>query len=198
MTTPAPKKKAEPLVSKIIAATTREQAVEVLNDTLESLHLTSNYTTLVHLKDELASFAAQYKEVSDHYRELAFPREYDDLHQLRIDLNFIYRDITDALSFEINKLYMYYRERKTVTRADSIMNLRNNEDFQSVFKTKSASAIRDYMGFDPTYNEWTTCNALAYGLYKQLESTLNSIRQMIDLIAAESKRALIIATKDAK
>lgn len=191
-------KKSEELVQQILTASTRQDAIAVLERTLEQLHLTSNYITLVDLKDRLDKFSLQFREISDSYRDLVFPRSYDDLHTVRVDLNFLYRDTSDDLSFEVNKLYLFYRERKTVTRAEAIINLKNNEEFQKEFKTRSTSAIRDYMGYDNTYNEWTSCNAVAYGLYKQLEALLNSIRQMTDLVSSEEKRALMIAQKDVK
>ncbi len=192
------KKKAGELLPLIIAAQTDEDAIGVLNKTLEALYLTSNYTEIVALQDELKAFEKQYREISDQYRSLVVPRSYDDLHNIRVELNFLYRDISDSLTFDTNRLKIHFEETKTVQRAVSMQNLKRNEDVQRDFKASSASALRDIVGLDGDYVEHTACQSISYGLYQNLSTLLNGIRQMVDSIASEEKRELLILSKDQK
>ena len=194
----AVQKKSGILVEEIIAAKDTTEAIGVLKHVLDELFLTEDYLHLVALKDQLQEFSTQYGDLSDQYRELATPRSYEDLHEIRVGLNFIYRDIVDLLSFEINRVYIYYRENKTTARSQASLSLKTDEEFKKNFVKLSESLIRDYLGSAPSYATWTKCAAMSYGLYKQLESTLISIRQFTDTIASDEKRALHILQKDVK
>lgn len=190
------KKKAGELIPKIIEANTKEKAIEVLNDTLEALYLTNNYTQLVHLKDSLSGYEKQFKDVSNVYRSLVSPRRFEDVHAIRVDLNFLYRDIVDELDFEINRLKIYWEEQKTVVRASSMVSLKEDEDFQSKIKANSTSALRDIVGADDGYKEFVSLASISYGLYQNLRDLLNSIRQMTDSLASESGYLKRIESKE--
>lgn len=190
------KKKAGELIPKIISADTKEKAIEVLNDTLEALYLTNNYTQLVHLKDSLNGYEVKYKEISNEYRSLDSPRRFNDVHGIRVDLNFLYRDIVDELDFEINRLKIYYEEQKTVVRASSMVSLKEDEDFQSKIKANSTSALRDIVGADDGYKEFVSLASISYGLYQNLRDLLNSIRLMTDSLASESSYLKRIESKE--
>jgi hypothetical protein len=180
------KKKAGELIPKIISADTKEKAIEVLNDTLEALYLTTDYTELVHLKDVLNGYEKQYKEISDRYRSLDSPRRFENVHGIRVDLNFLYRDIVDELDFSINKNKIYYEERKTIVRSSSILELREDSEFQERIKATSTSALRDVMGESGSYKKYVSLASISYGLYQNLRDLLNSIRLMTDSLASES------------
>src|SRR5690606_27246929 len=145
-----------------------------------ALYLTNNYTQLVHLKDSLNSYEKHYREISDAYRSLVSPRRFEDVHGIRVDLNFLYRDIVDELDFEINRLKIYYEEIKTSVRAESMLSLKEDEDFQSKIKANSTSALRDIVGADNSYKEFVSLASISYGLYQNLRDLLNSIRLMTD------------------
>lgn len=179
-------KKAGELIPKIIAATTKEKAIEVLNDTLEALYLKNDYTQLVYLKDTLNEYEDKYKETSYKYRELETPRRFQDVHNIRMDLNFLYRDIVDELDFEINRLKIYYEEVKTSVRSSSMLSLREDEEFQSKIKATSTSALRDVVGASGEYKEYISLASISYGLFQNLRDLLNSIRMMTDSLASES------------
>lgn len=176
----------------------KKDAVEVLEEVLSALHLSNDYTTLVGLKTRLKEFEKQYREITDDLRSLSFPRKYEDVHNIRTELNFLYRDISDELSFEINRTKIYYEEYKTVQRAASIENIKNDETLQEKFKAKSTSALRDIVGADGDYEEYVALASISYGLFQNLISLLNSIRMTTDTLAAECKNILSINIKDVK
>lgn len=191
-------KKAEELIPLIINASDRQSAISVLNKTLESLYLTNDYVNIVHLKDRLQEYQAEYQGIVDTYKELGEVKAYAELHSIRTDLNFLYREVTDNLVFDINRLKIYYEEYKTIQRSRSMESLKENEDFQQKFKAKSTSALRDAVGADKEYNEYVTATSISYGLYQNLQTMLNSIRQMIDSVASEESFLRIIENKDVK
>lgn len=190
--------KSADLIPQIIEAKTKEEAIIVLNETLKMLYLTTNYTEIVALQDILKEYQEDYKKISDVYRSLSTPRSYEDIHAIRIDLNFLFRDTSDALSFDVNRLKVWFEETKTIQRGNSMRNLLDNQEVQEKFKAKSSSALRDIVGLDGDYVEHTSCQSISYGLYQNLSNLLNSIRQMIDSISSEERREMIILTKDVK
>lgn len=191
-------KKSLPLVEAIIEAKGKTEAIKVLNDVLIALNVSSSYLELVSLKDKLSDYQNEFRNISDLYRELAIPMNYEDVHEIRTNLNFLYRDISDALSFDINRHYIFYREAKTTTRAKASVDLKNDEEFKKNFKTTSESLIREYVGYSNTYSDWVSCAGLSYGLYKGLESLLSAIRQMVDSLASSEKHTLMILSKNVK
>jgi len=175
------KKKAADLVPKIIEANDRNSAIEVLNDVLEALYLTQSYTEMVYLQDKLKGYQKQYREISDEYRSLDVPKRFDDVHNVRVDLNFLYRDIVDELDFDINRLKIYYEEGKTTTRADAISALKQRDEYTK----KSESSLRDIVGMDDGYKEYVALVSMSYGMYKALNNLLTNIKMMADSLASE-------------
>ena len=190
--------KSAELIPQIIEANTLVQAVEVIQNTLKLLYLTTSYTEIVGLQDILKTYEEEYRKISDVYRSLEQPRSYEDIHAIRIDLNFLFRDISDTLSFDVNRLKIWFEETKTVQRGNSMKNLLDNEEVQAKFKAKTSSSLRDIVGLDGDYVEHTSCQSISYGLYQNLANLLNSIRQMIDSISSEERREMIILQKDVK
>jgi hypothetical protein len=191
-------KKSEKLVPLIINAKTEQDAVEVLKQTLKILNLTSDYVELNNLKYELNDFEAKFKKVADNYKELGTPKRYIDVHEIRVELNFLYRDITDALAFSINQNKIYFEEQKTVVRAESMLELRDDEALQDKVKAKSTSALRDIYGAAEGTKEFVNLASISYGLYKNLETLLNGVKMLTDSIASEEKYLLMIETRDVK
>ncbi len=191
-------KKSEKFVQQIIDASDRQGAIEILKAVLDDLYLSDSYVDLVHLKDMLSTFKKEYTEISDAYRLLTVPRKYNDVHEIRVNLNFLYRDISDALSFEVNRLKIFYEEAKTTTRADAMLSLSDNESVQKKVKAVSTSSLRDIVGADSAYKEYVRLASISYGLYQELANTLTSIRQMIDSVASEEKVLFEIEKRDVK
>jgi hypothetical protein len=189
-------KKLEKLIPKIIEATTREAAVNVLLETLENLYLSTSYTEMVRLRDRLEHYQDRFKtEISGLSGDAII--EYEELNNVRLTLSFLYREIQDELSAPINSNKIYYEEVKTARRAEGLEELLDSETAEK-FKAKSASALRDIVGASKSYKEYASEYAIAYGNYKTLESLLNSIRLTLDSIASREKRELIILSKDVK
>ena len=116
----------------------------------------------------------------------------------RLALTFLYRDVSDKFSFNINSKKIYFEEMKTSQRAESMKNLRHNDDVQKTFKATSASALRDIVGLDDEYKEYITNASISYGLYQQLGNFLNGIRQFVDYLASAIKTEQQIKQQDAK
>ena len=195
------KNKARELVPLIIEAKTEEDAINVLNESLKLLHLTSDYVSLVYLKDKLEEFQAEYKEIVNNYREIPFPRPYESLAETRDNLSFLYVQIQDELSFEINKCKIYWGEDKKATvRAESMVDAKDNEDLVKANNGKvlSLSSLDRVYGISGEYQEYMNLYSISYGMYQSLLSLLSSIRIMTDSVASQSSHALMILTKDAK
>ena len=188
--------KAAELLPKIQEASTQKEALSVLHVILETLHLTSNYTRLVSLKNKLEEYKDRYNEITDDYQKSE--KSLRDMTEARTELNFIYRDISDKLSFEIYKNKIFFEENKTAIRAESIKSLKHNEEVQKDFNVKSASGLRDIVGLDNSYKEYIENASISYGLYQELNSTLNSMRMFIDLLASSIKNEQLIIQKDVK
>ena len=178
-------KKSIKIIPQIIECKDRDKAIDILNQVLIELNLRSDYIHLNELKDRLDYYQKEFNKESDHLRELAHPRDINDLNQIRINLNFIYRDITDELSFQINKVKIYHEENKTAIRGAAMFEIAEDEEKQSKVKAKSASALRDIYGASEEYKQYVNEASISYGLYKNLENLLNAIKMMTDSIAAE-------------
>ena len=188
--------KAKDLLPKIIEATTKTQAIEALHEVLEALHLSDNYTNLVKTRDGLSDEKEKFVQMTDDYDKSQ--KTLEDMIDIRTKLNFLYRDVSDKFSYVINKNKIFFEEQKTSVRAEAMRNLKENEEAQTIFKTKSTSRLRDIVGFDTKYQEYISNASISYGLYQELNSVLNSIRMFIDLISSTIKNEQIILQKDVK
>jgi len=191
--------KGEKLIPLIVGATDREKAINVLNETLKVLHLTTDYLDLVKLKDKLDEYQEQFKEISKEYEQSSFPREYHFLAKTRDDLAFLYRDITDSLSFEINSAKIRFGEdAKTEARGESIMALKDNADLKINDKKVSVSQLREVYGVAPEYKEYLNLYSISYGLYQNLIKLFESIKMLSDSISSQAKVAHEIDKRDVK
>lgn len=188
--------KSKDLIPKIINAGTKKEAIEVLNDVLEALYLTNNYTDIVRLKDSLTEYKERYRKLTDKYEKS--DRDIQSMLGTRTDLNFLYRDISDKFSFDINRLKIFYEECKTSVRAESMKNLKADTEIQEIFNAKSTSSLRDIVGLSDTYREFIANYSIAYGLFKDLETLLTSVRMFTDLLASSIKTEQTILMKDVK
>ena len=189
-------KRATELIPKIKTASTNEEAIAVLHDVLTSLYLTNNYTNLIALKDRLAVEKNRFREITDEYE--FSEKTMQDMTETRGKLNFLYRDVSDELSFDINRSKIYFEEYKTSVRAESMKVLKEDKEIQEMFGAKSTSALRDIVGIAGSYKEYISNASVSYGLYQELNNILNSIRMFIDLLSGSIKNEQIILMKDAK
>ena len=189
-------KKSAELLPLIVGASTEDEAIEVLYKTLDALYLTSDYTEIVGLKDKLEGYKLEVKKEMDRFKEA--DKCYDSISDTRLNLNFLYRDINDELTFDINRLKIHYEKYKTVQRFESMDSLKNNVDVADKYKAKSASALRDLVGADSGYKEYVSLASISYGLWQELSKVLESIRLFTDTLASMAKREQNIEIKDAK
>lgn len=195
------KKKSAELLPKIIAAKNNDEAITVLNETLKYLHLTSDYIDLVYLKDTMENFQIEYGEIIEKHKNIPFPRSYEALAEVRDELAFLYREIQDSLSFEINKTKILHGDdRKATVRAESIISAKENEDLKKANNNKqlSLSSLDRVYGISEEYQEYINLYALSYGLYHGLINLLSSIRLMSDSVASQANHALTVLQRDVK
>lgn len=188
-------KKSATLIPKIIQAGNTEQAITVLNEVLKTLHFSSDYLELVALKDELDDYNSRFNDICKNCVE---ENDISTLNNMRIELNFLFREISDKLVFEVNKQKVFFEEQKTITRAHGMMEIRENESVQGKLKATSTTALRDIVGLSDEYKENVACISMSYGLYKQLEMLLNGIRMMTDSLASKVNTERTILMKDVK
>lgn len=194
------RKKSADLIPLIVKASDEASAIDVLHKTLEYLHLSSTYTTLVGLRDRMVEFQKQYEEIVGKYKSLPFPRDYKDLAEIRDSLAFLYRDIQDELSFEVNKAKSHGDEAKTLVRAEAVISAKENEKLKEVNggKPLSMSALDRLYGISDEYQEYLNTYGISYGLYQALMTLLTSIRIMSDSIASQASYALTVLQRDVR
>jgi hypothetical protein len=192
-------RKSEELIPLILQADDEDKAIDVLNEVLECLYLTSDYIELKKLKDRFEELKSEANGIIEmykaNYRNQTLNVELMD--QAKTELNFMYIQITDELAFDSSRLKIFYEEKKTVQRFDSMYAL-SDDEISNKFKAKSASALREIMGADPGYRQFVSLAAISYGLWNEVNKYLESIKLLTDTIAGQLKRELIINVKDQK
>jgi len=195
------KKKSAALLPKIIAATTDEEAIQVLNDTLELLYLGDDYLELLKLKNRLNELKLDFKEIEDSYRAVSFPREYSQLAEIRDEIAFLYRTTNDELSYEINRCKLRWSdEGKTAVRAQSIIDAKWNEELIKVNNNKalSLSSLESVYGITDGYKEYLALASSSYGLFQELIAFFASMNKLSDSVASQASHALQILNRDVK
>lgn len=190
--------KSKDLVPFIIEASDEKGAVDVLVKIAETLHISQNYTHLVTIKDSMDEYKTKFRELSNRYSSIPVPRPYNSLHELRVELSFLFRDFTDDLAFEINKSKIFHEERKTEARAIAMIELKEDQDFQKKIKATSTSALRDIIGASSSYQEFITLASFSYGLYQEYQKMSDAIKMFNDSLASECREAQYHDLKDAK
>jgi len=191
-------KKSEDLLPIIQKASTREEAIEALNEVVQVLHLSQNYFHLMDLKRIMHEHKASFTAITNRYRSIPTPRPYNSLHELRMELSFLSRDFADNLAFEVNKAKIFHEERKTEARAAGILELKDNTEFQSKLKTTSASGLRDMVGAAGIYQEYIALAAVSYGLYQEFHKVGDSMKLFNDALASECREMQFIEQRDIK
>lgn len=183
-----------------MAASTQEEAIGALIEIAETMHLTQNYSHLIGLKDQLDSYENKFKDIIKQYNTIRYSgvRDYDQLHNIRLELNFLYQELNDELGFEINKAKILNEEKKTVIRAEAMRDLKNDPEFQKDIKATSASALRDLVGAASVYQEYVSMASVAYGMYSEFHKLMDAIKMMTDSLASECRQAQYVEQKDVK
>jgi hypothetical protein len=185
-------KKAGRLLEIIVEADSKDKAIEVLNETLKELYLTSDYTFLVSLEDRLSGYENNFKVLCDSYE--ASEKNYHIIDEIRTNCAFLYREINDELSFDVDRLKIFYENDKTARRYDAMVDMKNNGEFNA----NSASAARELIGGHDGYREYISLASTAYGIWKEKNGLLDSIKLFTDVLASRAKRELDIEKEDVK
>jgi hypothetical protein len=123
--------KSRELLPKIVGASNNNEAIEVLHDVLELLHLSNSYTDLVKVRDDLTEQKQIFAEITNTYNNSE--KSIEVMMDFRKDLNFLYRDISDKFSYTVNKNKIFFEEQKTAVRAEAMKNLKENNEAQEIF-----------------------------------------------------------------
>lgn len=193
--------KSSELIPRIITATSKQESIEILTDALKMLHLTSDYTALVALKDKLDEYKQTFREIKNKYKVLETPRFYTQVHEIRVELDFLYQDVVDDLSFEVNKLKIYWGDdRRSEIRATSVERATQRMEKEAEAtgtKKPSHSLVMDMFGKEDTYKEFLNYKAMSYGTFKELTYLLTAITSVTNSLSSESKWLMNIENKNA-
>ena len=80
--------KARDIIPKIIKSSNKSEALVVLNDILEALHLSESYTNLIKIRDSFSEKKQEYVDITDEYN--SSPQTIEDMLEARKYLNFLY------------------------------------------------------------------------------------------------------------
>lgn len=190
------KNKSKELIPLIQKATTKDEAIKVLYEVLDALHMTSSYTEMVALKDKLGEYKDEYKKITSAYEKS--DQSYKETDNTRGQLNFLMVNLTDELSFQVNKTKIYYENLRTQIRSESIQDIGQDEVLKKTMNVKSISAIEKIYGIQDSYKEYVVNYSMAYGIYKDLGNLLESIKLFTDLLASRISMERVILMKDQK
>lgn len=195
------KKKSAELLPKIIACKTKEEAVAVLTEAFKMLHLTSDYNDLVALKDTLDVHKKELQSIQNEFSDLEVPRKYLDIHNTRLALNFLYMQVSDDLSFEVNKLKVYYgddrRSEVKASSAEAVRRRLEEEAKAAAKKGPSHALVMDIYAAEPSYKEFVVMKSFSYGLYKELDNLLTAIIKFSDSVSSEESYLRNIEARNA-
>lgn len=188
-------KKSTQLIDKIIAAKNKIEAIEILNDTLEVLHLSKRYTEMVAITDEIQTFTKELNLIDNKINDSI--KTHEELNEIRHELDRLYIKVNDSLTHKVSVAKIYYDEIKSTRRYEALSNLKDSDTAKN-FKAKSTSALETIIGGDDNYAQLASEKAISYGNYKQLEGLMKGIERLGNTVASREKRELIILGKDTK
>ena len=188
--------KSKELLPKIIRASNNDEAIEVLHNILELLHLSESYVNIVKVRDALSERKEEFRRITDNYQNS--DKSLRQMLDTRTELNFVYRNISDEFSYIVNKNKIFFEENRRSIKIDSMKDMTENTEYDGIFKSKSATALDSLLGASDIYRKHVSEASISYGLYQELANILNSIRMWIDLLASSIKTEQMIQSKDVK
>lgn len=176
--------KSKELIPLIIEANDAEGAISVLKEVMDNLYITEDYVEIMRITDRI-------REMKDDFDRIVAPiknmeRTMENIIEVRTNLTFLYKDVINEFSFDVNKAKIFEEEFKTAERGKALTRLSINKDILEQFNMKkpSASTLRDVLGLDDKYSEYIHRLSQSYANYKTLESFLISIRDFINLTSS--------------
>ena len=176
--------KSKNLIPLIIDAKDVDEAISVLKEVMDNLYITEDYVEIMRITDRLNEMKADYNVLTNKIKTMEKTTE--NILNMRMELTFFYRDVTNEFSFDVNKAKIFEEEFKTAERGKALTRLSDNKGVLEQFNMKkpSASTLRDILGLDDEYSEYIHRLSQSYGNYKTLESFLISIRDFINLMSS--------------
>ena len=171
----------EQIISDIINASTKTQAIEAIRKVMKALHIGTTYEDLLGMQRDIKGATKVLRELEDRYINLPQPRTLEGLNPINIEAGFLRTKVVDELVGVINYLKVLLEESKTEERDKALQWLLSSPDHQHVTKSNA----RDYLGAAPNYKEWIQNYAIAYGNYKELGELLSAIDGFKDNLKTE-------------
>ena len=181
--------KSKNLIPLIIDAKDVDEAFSVLKEVMDNLYITEDYVEIMRITDRINEMKAEYNALTNKIKTMEKTTE--NILDMRMELTFFYRDVTNEFSFDVNKAKIFEEEFKTAERGKALTRLSDNKNVLEQFNMKkpSASTLRDILGLDDEYSEYIHRLSQSYGNYKTLESFLISIRDFINLMSSMQRGA---------
>lgn len=177
--------KAEKYLEGIVAATTEEQAVEVLREIAADLGIGQSFGQLNHIKERLDLHKAAFRLLQDKLKEEPIP-DIKFLQNLRQETVHCHQELCDELSYDVNRLKIAFGDdRKSEVRSSILKKLWRDDDFKKENKANSISALKEIYSDDDEYKEWLACSTVSYGIWNDYRDTMKYINMFIDGVAAQ-------------
>ena len=100
--------KSKNLIPLIIDAKDVEEAIEVLKEVMDNLYITEDYVEIMRITDKLNEMKADYNVLTNKIKTMEKTTE--NILNMRMELTFFYRDVTNEFSFDVNKAKIFEEE----------------------------------------------------------------------------------------
>lgn len=179
------------LIEEVILAETEEQAANAIKSVMSALHINKDYQAMYRLGEDLKKSAKGISELQHKHYNLPTPRDKSIVQEMRIEANFLFRDIVDNFVKPIDSLKIIVENNKKEMEFEAYKYIDDNpKDFDGVTKSNK----REFLGGTPMYKEWSQLNAISHSNYAYLAKILESTKLFIDSLASDL-RALDVVEK---
>lgn len=190
--------KSEDLIPQIIEAKDKSDAIEVMRNVLSILNFSNEYAEISKLANELEEDKDYFTALTDTIEDCK--GDIQKLFDMKIKLNYFYRDMGDKYKFKAHLWKIFWQEVKTQRRAEAMSRLKEDPDIleSMSIKSASASALREIIGADAGYQEFIKTYPLAEGFQKSVDNFLDVIYQFTNTVASMIAFEKNVEMKDQK
>ena len=191
-------KKGDALVPSIIAAKDTDDALEVLEQVAELLHISDSYNTIRALKDDLNTYRQNFTNIRAKINALGSPYDMAVLQGLRLELSFLFSDLNDSdIVFHVNRLKIQYEQSGKTAKSEAYMSVKSNTELLETLGSKAQKTIEMAAGSTAAYTEWNRCSSSSYGLFCELRAIQEAITLVSHSVSSLINSELAIAKADA-
>lgn len=190
--------KNEDLIPQIIEAKDKQDAITVMKSVLQILNFSNDYVEISKLANELEEDKEYFTALTDSIEDCK--GNIQKLFDMKVKLNYFYRDMGDKYKFKAHKWKIFWQEVKTQRRAEAMANIKESPDIleSMSIKSASASALREIIGADSGYQEYIKTYPLAEALQKSVDNFLDVIYQFTNTVASMIAFEKNVELKDQK